>query len=217
MNILLFLPGLLVLLFQYTGFFETFKAVVIIIFVQLGLPSMHFLDDVPNIIAYFTSAFDFSRQFLYKWTVNWHMLGEERFLSQKFAKGLLIAHVITLIAFGWCRWNPVPGGTAAVLKRGLFTLRNMFKPAVLPGQLTSHREFHWRSSRTDIRRSFSLVLLEPDRRRLRALAALPVPRLVLPPTAVPSLLWRLVGPAACLVSCLASIGANVKCRPPRRA
>ena len=141
MNILLFFPGLLVLLFQHTGFFETFKACVIIVFVQLGLPSMHFLDDVPNIIAYFTSAFDFSRQFLYKWTVNWHMLGEERFLSQKFAKGLLIAHVITLIAFGWCRWNPVPGGTPAVLKRGLFTLRNMFKPAVLPGQLTSHRKF----------------------------------------------------------------------------
>lgn len=140
MNILLFLPGLIVLLFQYTGFFETFKALVIIVFVQLGLPSMYFLDTVPNIIAYFTSAFDFSRQFLYKWTVNWHLLGEERFLSQTFAKTLLVLHVFTLIAFGWCRWNPVPGGTPAVLWRGLSKVRNMFQPAVLPGQLTSHRE-----------------------------------------------------------------------------
>lgn len=140
MNILLFLPGLIVLLFQYTGFFETFKALVIIVFVQLGLPSMYFLDTVPNIIAYFTSAFDFSRQFLYKWTVNWHLLGEERFLSQTFAKTLLVLHVLTLVAFGWCRWNPVPGGTPAVLWRGLSRVRNMFQPAVLPGQLTSHRE-----------------------------------------------------------------------------
>lgn len=141
MNILLFFPGLLVLLFQYTGLAETFKSVVIIAFVQLGLPSLHFMDDMEHIRSYFSSAFDFSRQFLFKWTVNWHLLGEERFLSPTFAKTLLGLHVLTLVLFGWCRWNVVPGGAPAVLKRGLYPLRSWFKPATLPGQLPSYREF----------------------------------------------------------------------------
>lgn len=199
MNILLFFPGLLVLLFQYTGFFETFKATIIVAFVQIGLPSLHFFDDMDMVRSYFTSAFDFSRQFLYKWTVNWPLLSEEHFLSPKFAKTLIVLHALTLIAFGWCRWNPVPGGTPAVLKRGLYNLRCLFKPAVLPGQLTSHRKLAFHGE-ADPRHSFSPVQLEPDRHRVRAFAALPVPLVVLPPTAVPSLLWRLLGPTPRIVS-----------------
>lgn len=201
MNILLFFPGLLVLLFQYTGLMETFKAVVIILFVQLGLPSLYFWEHNNQAWSYFRSAFDFSRQFLFKWTVNWHLLGEKRFLSPTFARTLVALHVLTLVAFGWFRWNPVPGGTPAVLKRGLASLRALFKPAVLPGQLKSHRELHC-CPRADRRRTPGPLQQQLDRSCFCALTALPVSRLVLSPTAFPPLLRRRMGPDSRFVSSL---------------
>ncbi|WOO81107.1 Dol-P-Man:Man(5)GlcNAc(2)-PP-Dol alpha-1,3-mannosyltransferase [Vanrija pseudolonga] len=137
MNILLTLPGLLVILFQNRGAFGTVDSVVLIAITQVALPGFYFLDTAADARAYFTSAFDFSREFMYKWTVNWRFVSEETFLSKGFARGLLIAHVVTLIAFGWFRWNPVPGGSAAVLKRGLSSVKASFRPAVPLGQLPS--------------------------------------------------------------------------------
>ncbi|KAL1411484.1 dolichyl-P-Man:Man(5)GlcNAc(2)-PP-dolichol alpha-1,3-mannosyltransferase [Vanrija albida] len=137
MNILLTLPGLLVILFQNRGAFGTVDSVVLIAITQVALPGFYFLDTADNARAYFTSAFDFSRQFMYKWTVNWRFVSEETFLSKGFARGLLIAHVATLVAFGWFRWNPVPGGSAAVLKRGLGSVKASFRAAVPLGQLPS--------------------------------------------------------------------------------
>lgn len=139
MNILLTLPGLLVILFQNRGAFGTVDSVVLIAITQVALPGFYFLDTSADARAYFTSAFDFSREFMYKWTVNWRFVSEETFLSKGFARGLLIAHVVTLIAFGWFRWNPVPGGSAAVLKRGLSSVKASFRPAVPLGQLPSSR------------------------------------------------------------------------------
>jgi alpha-1,3-mannosyltransferase len=39
--------------------------------------------------SYFGKAFELSRAFLYKWTVNWRFVPEETFLSRPFALGLL--------------------------------------------------------------------------------------------------------------------------------
>jgi len=140
MNILLFLPGLLVILFQARGFFGTLDSLVIIGFVQIGLPGVNFFETGDQIRAYYHSAFDFSRQFLYKWTVNWKFVSEETFLSSTFAKALLVGHLSVLVAFGLYRWSPFPGGTFGVLGRGLRTLRAMFQPPVPENTMPSERE-----------------------------------------------------------------------------
>lgn len=46
---------------------------------------------------YFTSAFDFSRSFLFKWSVNWNFVGESIFNSSEFKYGLLICHVSDIL------------------------------------------------------------------------------------------------------------------------
>lgn len=55
--------------------------------------------------GYLGRAFEFSRQFLFKWTVNWRFVGEERFLSREFAVALLIGHLSVLAVFAvkWLR------------------------------------------------------------------------------------------------------------------
>ncbi|CAK9785734.1 ALG3-domain-containing protein [Cutaneotrichosporon oleaginosum] len=137
MNILLFLPGLLVVLFQSRGAVGTLDSLIIIGFVQLGLGGYSFFETPAQLRVYFASAFDFSRSFLYQWTVNWRFVPEHIFLSRAFGRALLGCHAALLILFGLYRWCPVPGGTRAVLTNGLHTLRGMFKPAVPPGQLSS--------------------------------------------------------------------------------
>jgi alpha-1,3-mannosyltransferase len=87
----------------------TFSAVLI--------PSLPFLETYP--MEYLVNAFDLSRQFLYKWTVNWRFVPEPTFLSVPFAKFLLLCHVILLGAFGFGAWCRKQGGALAVLERAL--------------------------------------------------------------------------------------------------
>ncbi|WVQ79938.1 hypothetical protein IAT38_002039 [Cryptococcus sp. DSM 104549] len=134
MNILLFLPGLLVLLFQYRGVLGTVEGVATIAAIQILLPAPFFLANFPS-TTYFTSAFDFSRQFLYEWTVNWHFLGEKRFLSRGFAVSLLAAHLLVLIIFAAYKWSPVWGGTLEVIKNGF---SRPFQPPVPASQLAAN-------------------------------------------------------------------------------
>ncbi|ORX35727.1 putative Dol-P-Man:Man(5)GlcNAc(2)-PP-Dol alpha-1,3-mannosyltransferase [Kockovaella imperatae] len=119
MNILLFVPGLLVLLFQYRGIKGTIEGVLIVVVIQTVLPAPFFFSNAHLAKAYFTSAFDFSRQFLYEWTVNWRFVSERTFHSKQVATGLLIGHMTVLVAFAWYRWSPIPGGTIKILQRGL--------------------------------------------------------------------------------------------------
>lgn len=95
MNILNFLPGLLVLLFQYRGIIGTVEGLSIIGLIQFLLPAPFFFSKRNPYLtrAYFTSAFDFSRQFLYEWTVNWRFISEKAFLSRERAVALLAGHV----------------------------------------------------------------------------------------------------------------------------
>jgi alpha-1,3-mannosyltransferase len=55
-------------------------------------------------ISYFARAFDFSRQFLYKWTVNWRFVPESTFLSKPFSLTLLITNALLLVFFAVTRW-----------------------------------------------------------------------------------------------------------------
>ncbi|KAL8633924.1 hypothetical protein Q9189_000436 [Teloschistes chrysophthalmus] len=57
-----------------------------------------------NARGYLSRAFEFSRQFLYKWTVNWRFVDEKIFLSREFAMGLVTANLCLLSLFFATRW-----------------------------------------------------------------------------------------------------------------
>lgn len=122
MSTLLYLPGLLVILFKRHGLVITARYLTVLSFAQalLGWP---FLSQ--NVGSYLGSAFDFSRVFLYKWTVNWRIINEETFLSPLWAKGLLLGHLATLVAFGLFKWCRVDSGALNVVRNGF---RNPWRP-----------------------------------------------------------------------------------------
>ena len=115
MSILLYLPGVLLILWKRNGLLATLGGSTLILLIQLilGFP---FISNYPS--QYFSRSFEFSREFLYKWTVNWRFVDETTFLSPAWATALLIAHLSTLVAFAIFRWNRKDGGFVAVIKRG---------------------------------------------------------------------------------------------------
>ncbi|KAG8932114.1 dolichyl-P-Man:Man(5)GlcNAc(2)-PP-dolichol alpha-1,3-mannosyltransferase [Tulasnella sp. 418] len=115
MNVLLYLPGLLVVFVLQSGIIPTLGYLSTIALCQ-AIVAVPFLTTYPH--EYLTNAFEFSRVFLYKWTVNWRSVSEETFLSPTFARSLLAGHLITLIVFGflWCRED---GGVVKVLDRAI--------------------------------------------------------------------------------------------------
>ncbi|KAJ5973416.1 hypothetical protein N7481_010626 [Penicillium waksmanii] len=52
-----------------------------------------------NYTGYINRAFELTRQFMFKWTVNWRFVGEETFLSKEFSLGLLALHLSLLGLF----------------------------------------------------------------------------------------------------------------------
>ncbi|KAF9466290.1 glycosyltransferase family 58 protein [Collybia nuda] len=123
MSILLYLPGLLVILFQRRGLLSTLRHLATISAVQAML-GMAFLNE--DAWAYLRASFDLSRVFLYKWSVNWKFIDERIFLSPIWAKGLLVGHVLVLILFGAFKWCKTEG-VWTVLGRGIR------RPSLPPG------------------------------------------------------------------------------------
>lgn len=121
MSVLLYLPGLAIILWQRRGIVHAVLHLSLILLFQviLGKP---FLVEFPR--QYLSGAFDLSRVFLFKWTVNWRFLGEEVFLNPIWARALLLGHLCSLLAFAhfnWCRKN---GGLVILLRN---SLRNPLK------------------------------------------------------------------------------------------
>ncbi|KDQ60740.1 glycosyltransferase family 58 protein [Jaapia argillacea MUCL 33604] len=116
MSVLLYLPGLAVILFKRHGLVSTLRHLSTIVLAQaaLGYPFLRY-----NPSSYLAGAFDLSRVFLYKWTVNWRFVDEQTFLSPLWARSLLVLHLCTLIAFGLWRWCRRDGGVWRTLERGL--------------------------------------------------------------------------------------------------
>ncbi|KAI5842986.1 Lethal(2)neighbour of Tid protein [Morchella snyderi] len=102
MNTLLALPAVAVIYLLACGRDKAIKQAAIMAQIQflLGAP---FLGFAPK--SYVTKAFEFSRQFMFKWTVNWRFVGEETFLSRKFSLGLLAVHAVLLSGFIVTRWK----------------------------------------------------------------------------------------------------------------
>ncbi|KAJ9644608.1 dolichyl-P-Man:Man(5)GlcNAc(2)-PP-dolichol alpha-1,3-mannosyltransferase [Coniosporium tulheliwenetii] len=102
MSLLLVLPAIGVILLQGIGKDRAITQAMIIgqLQVLIGYPFLG-----TNARSYFSRAFEFTRQFLYKWTVNWRFVSEETFLSKEFALSLLLAHACFLALFLTTRWS----------------------------------------------------------------------------------------------------------------
>jgi alpha-1,3-mannosyltransferase len=68
--------------------------------------------------GYFSRAFEFTRRFLFKWTVNWRFIGEDRFLSPEFSHTLLFSNLSILSIFAITRWTSPSGLTIPALVVG---------------------------------------------------------------------------------------------------
>ncbi|KAI0093547.1 glycosyltransferase family 58 protein [Irpex rosettiformis] len=124
MSALLYLPGILVVLFKRSGAVVTALHTFLFILTQAAIGS-EFLLTYPR--SYLKYSYELGRVFLYKWTVNWRFISEETFLSSTWARGLLIGQLTTLIAFAAFRWCRRDGGAFTVVMRGLRT------PSSAPG------------------------------------------------------------------------------------
>ena len=98
MNALLYLPGLLLILFRAIGATSTMVHVGVIVGGTQGILGLPFILRDPQ--AYISNAFDFSRMFLYKWTVNWRFLGEKIFSHPTPSHLFLALHVCIFFGSG---------------------------------------------------------------------------------------------------------------------
>jgi len=101
MSLLLALPAIGVMLFLVRGVQASLKQAWLIAQLQIII-ALPFLP--ANFAGYLGRAFELSRQFLFKWTVNWRFVGEDIFLSKGFSNSLLVGHVSTLALFIATRW-----------------------------------------------------------------------------------------------------------------
>jgi len=126
MSVLLYIPGLFIILLRRRGFIQAALYGLLIVLFQaiLGKP---FLVEYP--LQYLAGSFDLSRVFLFKWTVNWRFLGEDIFLDPALAKGLLLGHLCALVAFAHVKWCHSDGGLFGLL---CTSLRNPFKGSLKP-------------------------------------------------------------------------------------
>ncbi|QLQ79105.1 hypothetical protein HG537_0B04530 [Torulaspora globosa] len=96
MNALLYLPAFMVSVFLIN---EGRLAVTLCCFATSilwqVLVAIPFLRAYP--MEYLQGAFNFSRRFLFKWSVNWQMIGEDGFDSTVFHRSLLISQLVGIL------------------------------------------------------------------------------------------------------------------------
>ena len=101
MNVLLFAPGLGIVLLKAVGWKGTLFQIMNCAILQLvlGAPFLQ-----TNAVGYLSKSFELSRVFMFKWSVNFKFLPEDIFLSKPLAMGLLAGHLVVLLAFAHKRW-----------------------------------------------------------------------------------------------------------------
>ena len=114
MNILLFVPALLYIYYISLGPVSTILHLVTISTIQVSLAAPF----LSNPREYFSTAFNFSREFDWEWTVNWRWLGQELFESEALSKGLLALHFAGLLLCLW-KWSEREGGVWGLFRRGM--------------------------------------------------------------------------------------------------
>jgi len=136
MNALLYAPGILLLLLEALGVKKAALHIVGIcggVQLVLGLP---FLISYPW--HYITRAFEFSRVFTHKWSVNFAFLTDSMFTSKLLAVALLVCHLAMLVQFALHRWIPsLPSrpSSAAMWWRRLILARNHTMQEIPPDRV----------------------------------------------------------------------------------
>ncbi|MCJ1472295.1 dolichyl-P-Man:Man(5)GlcNAc(2)-PP-dolichol alpha-1,3-mannosyltransferase [Lambiella insularis] len=125
MSLLLGLPGVIMVIGQGLPVNRALRSVAIMTQLQTLL-AIPFLPS--NAKGYMSRAFDFSRQFLFKWTVNWRFVGEEMFLSSVFSWALAVGNASLFAFFLLTRWTQPSELSVPTL------LRRVFRP------LPAHQE-----------------------------------------------------------------------------
>ncbi|KAL6238605.1 hypothetical protein BDW75DRAFT_247001 [Aspergillus navahoensis] len=97
MTLILLVPAVMVVLALSLGIGWCIRLAGLALGVQVLL-AIPFLKTNPS--GYFERAFEFGRQFMFKWTVNWRFLGEDIFLSTRFWRALIVLHLLILLVFG---------------------------------------------------------------------------------------------------------------------
>lgn len=97
MNALLYFPGVAISLYLINDgcIMACIPSLIVMIAWQIGV-ALPFLKAAPW--EYLNGAFNFQRQFLFKWSVNWQFIGEDGFLSTAFQKSLLASQCIMLLS-----------------------------------------------------------------------------------------------------------------------
>ncbi|KAH7488332.1 hypothetical protein PRIC1_007551 [Phytophthora ramorum] len=113
MNVLLFAPALFFLLLQSCGILRTawYLLTCAAIQIALGYPFLKH-----NWWSYMNKAFELSRVFTYKWTVNWRFIDEETFVSGGFAILLLLGHLFFMVLFLDKHFNIIGTFRAVLMK-----------------------------------------------------------------------------------------------------
>ncbi|KAL9013767.1 MAG: hypothetical protein Q9173_001549 [Seirophora scorigena] len=101
MSLLLAGPAVGIILLQALPLRRALNAAFLMAQVQLTI-AWPFIPRNP--IGYISKAFELSRRFLYKWTVNWRFVDEKTFLSREFAIALVSANLGLLGLFAASRW-----------------------------------------------------------------------------------------------------------------
>lgn len=96
MNALLYFPAFMVSVFLINEgrLIVTLWCLVTAVLWQI-LVALPFLRAYPR--EYLNGAFNFSRQFLFEWSINWQMIGEDGFESSIFHKSLLASQLVGIL------------------------------------------------------------------------------------------------------------------------
>ncbi|BDD56611.1 dolichyl-P-Man:Man(5)GlcNAc(2)-PP-dolicholalpha-1, 3-mannosyltransferase [Monascus purpureus] len=101
MTLLLLAPAVAVVVILSLPLTRGIELGVISILIQFLL-AIPFLQSNPS--GYASRAFELTRQFMFKWTVNWRFVGEGIFLSRGFSLSLLAVHISILALFVSKTW-----------------------------------------------------------------------------------------------------------------
>eukprot|EP00924_Labyrinthula_sp_SR-Ha-C_P005665 snap_masked-scaffold_14-processed-gene-1.7-mRNA-1 protein AED:0.18 eAED:0.27 QI:0/0/0/1/1/1/2/0/372 len=98
MNVVLFLPGLAVILLDYFGLLRCLVFAALFLAVQF-IVAFPFLQFDPY--AYIYNSIQLDRVFFHKWTVSYSFLSPEQFLSFQTYPNSLVLPILTLLSWFW--------------------------------------------------------------------------------------------------------------------
>ncbi|BCR88654.1 dolichyl-P-Man:Man(5)GlcNAc(2)-PP-dolichol alpha-1,3-mannosyltransferase [Aspergillus chevalieri] len=138
MTMLLLAPAIATVTVLSLGLLPSIRLGIIAVLVQVLL-AIPFIQADP--VGYASRAFELTRQFMFKWTVNWRFVGEEVFLSKNFSLGLLALHAVLLTAFFSTTWLKPSGSNLFGFIRSTIKGRQhrvvLSKPFIMTVMLTS--------------------------------------------------------------------------------